>query len=206
MESDAPGAAVPPDWTAARSVARLRRDQRLHPERGSAQRHRRVGATVIALWVLAFVLALIGLLTHGRAGEVLGLITYVFLAAYATVAFIWGSSSGRQMFRGSTAGIRNALPSGSWRSVKQQLAGRIPIDAEHQDVVLELAHQQRGLIEGQLAFAGFYVVLYLGIAHSSDGWLRSATLVFGIALLTGGLVTGARSYRRLGRLIRSTSD
>lgn len=206
MTDPAPLTPAPMNWAPAEAAAAKHRTRRLQDDPRSRQRSHRLGVAAIVLWAISLTLTIAGLAMPGLVGDVLALIGDAVLFGYAAVAFLWSNSSGRYMLRGSASSIRSALPAGTWPAVRRQLHGRSRPDPEHHAVIVELAHQQRRLSEGMIAFAGFYVVLHVGIAHSNSGWLRYGVLLFGAVLLIWAITAGIAGYRRLGRLTETDTS
>jgi hypothetical protein len=195
-----------PSWAGAEQVAGRHRDARLDPHR-SPRRHDAIfRPAVFIVWISAVVLALIGLITPGDRGYIFGFASYGALALFAVVGGWWLKSSGRYILRGSSASIRAAIPATARKSVRRQLALREPLDREHADVVLELAHQGRDLIGGQIALYAFYVPLYINIARNSREWIGIVILAIGTVVLLIGAVLLAVTGKRLATLVRTHPD
>lgn len=206
MSTREPAAPVRLDWTAAEAAAAAHRRRRQHPDERERAANRTLRPTAIALWIVTVVVAGVGLLTPGETGIAIGIVGYGLIFAYGAVALVWGSRTGHWLLRGSAASIRSALPVGSWPAVRRQLALDESVDREHRSVIVELAHQQRRLLGGILAYGGFAVPLYLSIAHSNNGWFRYGMLLLCVVLVIWGTIAGVSAYRRLGRVIEATSD
>lgn len=178
----------------------------MYPDPGRRRRDRIVGPLVAIIWIAAVVLALVALLTPGDRGYTLGFASYGALALYAVAGGWWLISTGRYILRGSSASIRAAIPRSIQKSVRRQLALREPLDLEHADVVLELAHQSRDLIGGQIAFYAFYVPLYLNIAQNSHNPFGLVILAAGTITFIVGVIQLGVANTRLARLTRSHED
>ena len=189
-------------WADAERVAARHRDQRTHPSTRRTRRDRILVPIVVACWLTAVAFALAGLLTPGDRGYDLGFASYGGLLLFAVLGGWWSVSSGRYIVRGSAASIRAAIPQPARKQVQRQLALREPLDRRHADVVLELAHQGRDLVLGQVALYAFYVPLYLNIARSTREWIGPVVLAAGSTALVVGVILLIFANGRLTRLIR----
>lgn len=200
---DTPG---PAEWATAEAAAARHREQRLHPTVRARRAEAVLKPLAIVLWVVAFTAAVVSQWTRNLTGSVVAAGALVTLLAFGVVAFLWAHRTGRYLVSGSDRSIRTWLPAGAWRPVRAQLALRRPLDSSHRDVVIELAHQQRRLLGGQVVFAAFYIPFYLDLTRTSETWFRILILSIGAALLITGAAFGAVTYRRLTQLIALDHD
>lgn len=190
-QTDDPGS----DWDTASDRAAMLRLRRTEPSVAERRARQWLSAVLAALWIVSITAHLLALLgTHAQA--VLQLVGSSTALALILLGTIWLFISGQFSLSNRYESPSTPLVKSDRRRIRRQLAGKAPLDFQHTDVVLELAHQQRRQSIGALAIFGIELPNSLGVALTDRDPVLLILTSIGLLLFLGlGLYSIAVAMR-----------
>ncbi len=169
-------------WRTEPSVARRRANRWLAP-------------VLAALWIVSITAHLLALLdTHAR--DTLQLVGSSAALTLIILGVVWLFVGGQFNLNSRYESPWIPLTKSDRRGIRRQLARKAPLEFEHTDVVLELAHQQRRQTFGALTIFAIELPNSLGVAFTNpDPVLLTLTSIGLIFFLGVGLYCIAVTIR-----------
>jgi hypothetical protein len=172
------------DWDTARDRATILRLRRSEPSVARRRANQWLVPVLTALWIVSIGAHLLALLdTHAQ--DTLQLVGSSTALVLIILGFIWLFVGGQFNVSNRYESPWTPLTKSDRRRVRRQLACKAPLELQHADVLLELAHQQRRQTVGALAIFAIELPNSLGVALTDPDPIVLTLTSLGLALFLG---------------------